>query len=125
MINKQKAHTRNKREGDLTSKNARGESAGAQKIDAKIYIGNKEEPNCMSTHALPKQMTIQQTSLLFSMPVWTLRSYISKNIIPYRKVRRRIYIPTEKFVNWLSRFDVEVFDEKSSKSKEVGEKQDD
>jgi len=56
---------------------------------------------------LPKQLTIKQASEIFNIPVWTLRAYISQRIIPHRRIRRRIYIPTNKFQDWLSEHDVE------------------
>ena len=61
---------------------------------------------------LPKQLTIKQTSEIFNIPVWTLRAYISKRIIPHRRVRRRVYIPTEKFQEWLSKGDVDPIENK-------------
>lgn len=57
--------------------------------------------------ALPKQLTVKETSLIFNIPQWTLRSYIFRKLIPHRRLRRKIYIPTEKFLIWLSQFDVE------------------
>jgi len=56
---------------------------------------------------LPKQLSVKQTSQIFNMPEWTLRAYIARRLIPFRRVRGRIYIPTEKFQNWLSKGDVD------------------
>ncbi len=56
---------------------------------------------------LPRQLTVKQVSEEFNIPEWTIRSYISKRIIPHRRLGRKIYIPTEKFEAWLSRGDVE------------------
>jgi len=61
--------------------------------------------------SLPRQLTIKETSKIFNIPVWTLRAYISKRIIPHRRIRRRIYIPTEKFQEWLSQHDIDPRDE--------------
>lgn len=55
----------------------------------------------------PKQAPIKEISRMYSIPEWTLRGFIQKNIIPYRKVRGRIYIPIDKFEKWLESFDHE------------------
>jgi len=56
---------------------------------------------------LPRQLSIKETAKIFNIPAWTLRAYISKRLIPHRRIGRRIYIPTEKFQQWLSKGDVE------------------
>ncbi len=58
-------------------------------------------------HELPKQLTVKQASEIFNIPIWTLRAYISRRIIPFRKLRGRVYIPTQKFQDWLAKHDVE------------------
>jgi len=63
---------------------------------------------------LPLQLSVKQTSQIFNIPEWTLRAYISKQIVPYRKLRGRIYIPTEKFQKYLESFDVEPINTKTS-----------
>jgi excisionase family DNA binding protein len=54
-----------------------------------------------------RQLTLQEASEIYGIPLWTLYKYVEKRMIPYRKVRRRIYIPVEKFEKWLESLDVE------------------
>ena len=58
-------------------------------------------------HNVPKQITVKQAEAIFNIPENTLRAYISRRIIPFRKVRGRVYFVTEKLEEWLSGFDVE------------------
>jgi hypothetical protein len=61
----------------------------------------------LPTQVLPQQLSVRQASAIFNIPEWTLRSYIHRRLIPYRKLRGKIYIPTEKFQKYLSKFDVD------------------
>ena len=55
---------------------------------------------------IPKQLSVREASELFSIPENTLRAYIQRRIIPFRKVRGRVYLVTEILEKWLSQFDV-------------------
>jgi len=56
--------------------------------------------------SLPKQLTIKEVSIIFGISEWTLRAYVSKRLIPHRRIGRRVYIPTDKLLAWLSKHDV-------------------
>jgi len=68
---------------------------------------------------LPRQLSIKQVSIVYGMPEWTLRGYIARNLIPHRRVMRKIYIPTKKFEEWLEQGDVNPDPQKSKLQKKV------
>jgi|GEM_PF-2961377 len=55
---------------------------------------------------IPKQLTVKEASMHFNIPQNTLRAYIHRRIIPFRKVRGRVYLVTETLEAWLKSFDV-------------------
>jgi excisionase family DNA binding protein len=56
---------------------------------------------------LPLQLSVREASEVFNIPQNTLRAYIHRRIIPFRKVKGRVYLVTETISDWLSSFDVE------------------
>ena len=56
---------------------------------------------------LPKQLSVRQAAEIFGMSENTLRAYISRKIVPHRRVRGRVYFVTETLEKWLSEFDIE------------------
>ena len=60
----------------------------------------------MEKHPQKKQISLKEASEIYSIPIWTLRAYVQKRLIPFRKIGRRVYL-TEKFEDWLSQKDVD------------------
>ena len=58
-------------------------------------------------NSIPKQISVKEAAEVFNIPVNTLRAYIHRRLIPFRKVRGRVYFVTETLEKWLSEFDVE------------------
>ena len=56
---------------------------------------------------LPLQLSVREASDVFNIPQNTLRAYIHRRIIPFRKVKGRVYLVTATISDWLSSFDVE------------------
>lgn len=55
---------------------------------------------------IKKQITLREASEAYGIPLWTLRSYVSRRKIPHRKIGHRVYL-TKKFEAWLESKDIE------------------
>ena len=56
--------------------------------------------------SIPKQLSVKEISEPFNIPENTLRAYMHRRIIPYRKVLGRLYLVPGEIQEWLSGFDV-------------------
>jgi len=68
---------------------------------------------------LPKQVSIREASNIYSIPIWTLRKYVTLKLIPHRRVRSKVYIPIARFEEWLEQGDVEPHPTKTKLQKKV------
>lgn len=57
----------------------------------------------------PKQITVKEASKMYNIPLWTLRNYISRRLIPIRKIGNRVYLETDKLETWLKQFDIAAY----------------
>ena len=53
-----------------------------------------------------KQLSVREVSELYGIPQNTIRAYVYRRKIPYRKLFGKIYFDTEKLEEWLQGFDV-------------------
>lgn len=58
------------------------------------------------TNELPRQVTISQASKIWGISEWTLRKYIDRRECPHRRVFGRIYIPVQRFEEFLRESEV-------------------
>jgi len=65
-------------------------------------------------NSIPKQLTVKEASKIYNISENTLRAYVHRKIIPYRKLRGRVYFVTEVLEKWLAGFDVEPRDTNQS-----------
>jgi len=55
---------------------------------------------------MPKQITVKEALKMYDIPLWTLRNYVSRRLIPIRKKGNRVYLETNKLGTWLKQFDI-------------------
>ena len=68
-----------------------------------------KERSILSPKETPKQITVKEASRIYNIPLWTLRNYIARRLIPIRKIGNRVYLETEKLEKWLKQFDIGPF----------------
>ena len=67
------------------------------------YLKNRDS---ITKNETPKQITVKEASKIYNIPLWTLRNYISRRLIPIRKIGNRVYLETDKLETWLKKFDI-------------------
>ncbi len=55
-----------------------------------------------------EKITLKSLSIMFDIPLWTLRSWASKRLFPMYKISNRIYVDIEEFRIWQSQYYVEA-----------------
>ncbi len=53
-----------------------------------------------------KQITVKEASKTYNITLWTLRNFISRRLIPIKKIGNRVYLETDQLETWLKQFDI-------------------
>ena len=79
-----------------------------KKIYEKKHDSEKYGDKFLNDGLKREKITLRTLSIMFDIPLWTLRSWASKRLFPIYKINTRIYVDINEFRIWQSQYYIEA-----------------